>query len=87
MNITDVRVYLRNGKQNIKAFASVTLDDVFAVKDLCILESAKGLFVAMPARRDAQGKYHDVAHPITREFRDRIQGQVLEAYRKAAHAS
>ena len=84
MNITDVRVYLSKGHQNLKAFANVTLDDVFAVRDLKVVEGQKGLFVAMPARKLPSGKYQDVAHAVTREMRDLIQTQVLEAYRKAA---
>lgn len=86
MTITDVRVYLKNGHQGLKAFANLTLDDAFAVHDLKVLEGQKGLFVSMPARKLPNGKYRDIAHAITREMRDLIQGQVLEAYRKATLA-
>ena len=87
MTITDVRVYLRNGSDTLKAFASVTLDEAFAVRDLKVVEGERGLFVSMPARKDPAGKYHDVAHPVTREFRDELQARVLEAYRQAAGGS
>lgn len=87
MDITDVRVYLRNGQNNLKGFASVTLDGSFAVKDLRILETQKGLFVMMPSRKDRKGKYYDVAHPVTREFYDTMQSQVLEAYKRATRGT
>ena len=32
------------------------------------------------------GSFLDIAHPVTREMRDRVQTQVLEAYRKTAEA-
>ena len=84
MNITDIRVYLRKGDQSLKAFANLTLDGSFAVRNLKIVDGQKGLFVSMPSRKLPSGKYQDVAHPVTREMRDLIQAQVLEAYRRAA---
>ncbi|MEK7765115.1 MAG: SpoVG family protein, partial [bacterium] len=72
---------------HLKAFASITLDETFAVRDLKIVEGERGLFVSMPARRDNAGKYRDVAHPVTREFYDALQARVLEAYRRAAEAA
>jgi stage V sporulation protein G len=86
MNITDVRVYLKNGGDHLKAYASVTLDAAFAVKDLRVVEGQHGLFVSMPARKDGRGRYWDVAHAITREFHDELQARVLEEYQKAAGA-
>ena len=82
MDITDVRVYLKNGQQNLRAFATLTLDHSFAVRDLKVYEGKNGLFVAMPARKLPNGKYLDVAHPVTKEMRRLIQSEVLEAYRK-----
>jgi len=86
MNITDVRVHLRNREDHLKAFASITLDDAFAVKDLKVIEGARGLFVSMPSRKLPDGKYLDVAHPITKEMRDELQTRVLEAYQRALEA-
>jgi len=85
MDITEVRVYPRNGNDGgLKAFASITLDGTFAVKDLKVIEGEKGLFVAMPARKLPNGRYLDVAHAITKEFSARIQAEVLEAYHRRA---
>jgi len=35
---------------------------------------------------DAKMQHRDIAHPITKEFREYIQSRVLEAYRKEAEA-
>ncbi|MGE3167044.1 MAG: septation protein SpoVG family protein [Planctomycetota bacterium] len=53
MEITEVRVKLVDGKQQdkLKAFCSITIDHAFVIRDLKIIEGAKGLFVAMPSRK------------------------------------
>jgi stage V sporulation protein G len=123
MEITDVRIKLMNdATDRLKAFCTITLDDVFVVRDLKIVDGIKGLFVAMPSRRvmaacsgcrhrnhlrakfcndcgrrldpvdvplDEEGGprlHRDIAHPITPEFRERVQSRVLEAYGAAVAA-
>ncbi len=52
MKITEVRVFQReNQDRKLKAFATITFDDCFVVRDIKIIEGSKGLFVAMPSRR------------------------------------
>ena len=50
------------------------------VRGLKVLEGSKGLFVVMPSRKVKGDDYRDVAHPITAEFKDYIQKEVLNAY-------
>ena len=68
----------------MKAVVSVTLDDAFVVHDIKVIEGEKGLFIAMPSRKAADGEYRDIAHPINSTTRERIQNIILEAYEKAA---
>lgn len=84
MEITDVRVrkVAKDGK--MKAVVSITLDDEFVVHDIKVIEGEKGLFIAMPSRKAADGEYRDIAHPINSQTRDRIQQIILEEYEKAA---
>lgn len=84
MQITDVRVrkVARDGK--MKAIVSITLDDEFVVHDIKVIEGEKGLFIAMPSRRTADGEYRDIAHPINSGTRDRIQQIILDEYERAA---
>jgi stage V sporulation protein G len=52
--ITEVRIKLmedHNENERLQAFCSVTFDNAFVVRDLKIIEGAKGYFVAMPSRK------------------------------------
>jgi stage V sporulation protein G len=51
MRITDVKVKLAHGDEKLLAFASVTFDNCFVVRDIKIIQGASGLFVAMPSRK------------------------------------
>ncbi len=67
----------------MKAVVSITLDDEFVVHDIKVIEGEKGLFIAMPSRKAADGEYRDIAHPINSETRERIQQIILDEYEKA----
>ena len=66
--------HIPNGK-SLLATASVTLGGCFAV-----CEGKNGVFVSMPQRKDANGKYHDVCFPTTAEMRQAINAAVLGEY-------
>lgn len=52
MKITEVRIFRKeNADKKLKAFATLTFDDCFVVRDVKVIEGNKGLFVAMPSRR------------------------------------
>lgn len=52
MQITETRISLVNRPNSrLRAYASVTFDDVFVVRDIRIIEGKKGLFVAMPSKK------------------------------------
>ena len=70
----------------MKAVVSITIDNEFVVHDIKVIEGDKGLFIAMPSRRSADGEYRDVAHPINSATRDRIQKYIMEAYDAALAA-
>jgi stage V sporulation protein G len=64
-HITEVRVKLTDDPRNkLKAYCSVTIDDAFVVRDLKIIDGAKGPFVAMPSRKlaDHCAKCHHKNH-------------------------
>jgi stage V sporulation protein G len=51
-HVTEVRIKLTDDPRNkLKAYASVTIDDAFVVRDLKIIDGNKGPFVAMPSRK------------------------------------
>ena len=84
MQITDVRVRKVTKEGKMKAVVSITLDNEFVVHDIKVIEGEKGLFIAMPSRKAADGVYRDIAHPINSETRERIQSIILEKYEIAA---
>ena len=83
MTITDVRVRKIAKEGKMKAIVSITVDDEFVVHDIKVIEGDKGLFIAMPSKRSADGEYRDIAHPISQGPREKIHGIILEAYNTA----
>ena len=79
MTITDVRVRKIAKEGKMKAVVSITLDDEFVVHDIKVIEGEKGLFIAMPSRKAADGEYRDIAHPINSTTRERIQSMILQS--------
>ena len=68
MDITEVRVALRDNPQTrLKAYATLTFDNCFVVRNVKIIEGKNGFFVAMPSRKpkascpNCQAK-HDLGH-------------------------
>lgn len=55
MDITEVRISLReNEGKRLKAYATVTFDNSFVVRNIKVVDGNSGLFVAMPARKAKQ---------------------------------
>jgi len=79
LEITEVRITPQDAKA-LLAFVSVTFNDCFVVRGLKIIDGTDGRFVAMPTRRKKDDTFQDVAHPITREFREHLENVVLGEY-------
>ena len=82
MQITDVRVRKVAKEGKMRAVVSITIDDVFVVHDIKVIEGEKGLFIAMPSRKATDGEYRDIAHPINSETRESIQNMILNKYQE-----
>ena len=78
--ITDVRVRKVAKEGKLKAVVSITFDEEFVIHDIKVIEGEKGLFIAMPSKRAADGEYRDIAHPINSGTRERIQSTILAKY-------
>jgi len=79
MKVTEVKVYPVN-EERLKAYAAITIDDCFVVRDLKIIQGTSGLFVAMPSKKRKDGLFRDIAHPLNKETREEIEDLVFEAY-------
>ena len=80
MKITDVRIRQVTSESRLRAVASITIDECFAVHELRIIEGKEGLFVAMPSRQVGDGTFKDIAHPINATAREKIQTAILAKY-------
>ena len=80
MQITDVRIRKVAKEGKMKAVVSITIVNEFVVHDIKVIEGEKGLFIAMPSRKAADGEYRDIAHPINSDTRNMIQTLILEQY-------
>jgi stage V sporulation protein G len=80
MEITEVKVRLWDDKR-LRALVTIVFEDCFVVRNIKVIEGRdQKLFVAMPSRRQADGTYVDIAHPITRDFRRSMETRILDTY-------
>lgn len=81
LNITDVKVRkIQTESGKLKAIASITIDDCFAIHDIKVIAGESGDFIAMPSRKTPDGEYKDIVHPINTETREFIKEKILSAY-------
>ena len=80
MQITELRLRKVENEGKLKAYVTVTFDNCFVVHNVKIIEGKTGLFIAMPSRKTANGEYKDVAHPISPDFRNELQDEILAEY-------
>lgn len=78
----EAKVYPSKKDGNLLAYASVTLGGCFAINNIRIMDSQKGMFLAMPDRQDAKGEYRDVCFPTTAEMRQALTGAVMGEYQR-----
>ena len=82
-----VTPYEREGS-NIKGLARIYLDDIFVINNVSVIHGKNDVFVAMPSYKtkqtDKEGKavYQDICFPITKEFRERLYGEIVETYKE-----
>ena len=52
MEITEIRVFQKEGQdKKLKAYATVTFDNSFVVRNIKVIQGASSLFIAMPSRK------------------------------------
>jgi stage V sporulation protein G len=81
MKITDVKVFPVD-EDKLKAYATITFENCFIVRDLKVISGNKGYFIAMPSKKRKDGTFRDVAHPLNSETRKMIEDAVLEVYER-----
>lgn len=55
MEITEVRIFLKDSPdKKLKAYATVTFDNSFVVRNIKVIQGTNGIFIAMPSRKVKQ---------------------------------
>ena len=67
-------------ENRLKALVSVTIGGEIAIHDIKVIQGPQRLFVAMPSRKDENGMFRDIIHPITQQVRTQLEQAVLAAY-------
>lgn len=80
MDISDIKIRKTITEGRLRAIVSITLDDTLAVHDIKIVQGDERLFVAMPSRKDENGVFRDIVHPISPPARQLVEEQILDAY-------
>ena len=82
MEITDVKIRKIMSDGRLRAVVSVTIDELFAVHDIKVVQGDERLFVAMPSRKDENGVFRDIVHPISASARKLFEKTILDAYER-----
>jgi len=80
MQITDIKIRKFFDEGPMKAVASVTFDDALAVHDIKVIYARDRFFIVMPSRKNPDGTYRDIVHPINADFRGHLEEEVIRAY-------
>ncbi len=82
MDITDIKIRKLFDEGPMKAVVSVTFDGQLALHDIKVINARDKYFIVMPSRKNADGTYRDIVHPINAGFRADLENAVIAAYRE-----
>ena len=80
MVVTDIKIRKYFSEGPMKAVVSVTFDSALAVHDVKVINAKDKYFIVMPSRKNPDGTYRDIVHPINSDFRAELEGAVIKAY-------
>ena len=80
MEITDIKIRKTFDEGPLRAILSVTFDDCLALLDVKIIHADSRQFVVMPSRKNPDGSYKDIVHPINSDFRKKLETKLLSEY-------
>lgn len=81
MQITDIKIRkFFDDDSPMKAVVSVTLDDQLVIHDIKVIYARERHFIVMPSRKNPDGSYRDIVHPINSDFRNLLEAGVINKY-------
>jgi len=82
MEVTDIKVRKLFEGGPMKAIVSVTFDGQLALHDVKVISARDKIFIVMPSRKNPDGTYRDIVHPINSDFRANLEEMVIDAYNR-----
>lgn len=80
MQVTDIKIRKFFDEGPMKAIVSVTFNNCLAVHDIKVIYARDRYFIVMPSRKNPDGTYRDIVHPINADFRASLEEAVIDAY-------
>ena len=79
---------LNNDDSKTKAYATLTINDAFAIHGVKLIQGKNGLFASMPSRAvtNEQGETEYVPFAITKEMSDAVITCLVNAYNEVVEA-
>lgn len=81
---------LNNDDSKTKVYATLTINDAFAIHGVRLIQGKNGLFASMPSRavtnEQGETEYVPFANPITKEASDAVRTCLVNAYNEAVEA-
>lgn len=84
MQITDIKIRKLFDDGPMKAVVSITLDNALAIHDVKVIYARDKYFIVMPSRKNPDGTYRDIVHPINAQFRGELEASILAEYEREA---
>lgn len=74
------RLFKFNSNSPTKALCDVAINDEFLIKGFRVTQGKKDLFVGVPQEVGKDGRFYDIAFPLTAAIREKLSKVILEAY-------
>lgn len=82
MRISDIKIIPIEGRERLKAFVSLKIENSFMIRDLKLIQGDTGYFLAMPSRVTKEGVYIDIVHPLNSFTRRQLEEEVVKEYQR-----
>ena len=81
MKISSIKIQrLESENTKLKGIVTITFDNFIVIRDVKIIAAPDHVFIAMPAIKISTGEFKDICHPLTPEFRDYIQKNIIDVF-------
>jgi len=85
LEVTDVKIYPFDTTGiggNIKAVATVRINNILEIKDIKIIYSNKGYFIQMPSKKTRSGEFVPIVNLLDKELYLHVRRKVLDEYKE-----